>query len=110
MPFLLGRRTVVALALSIASLFVAERSHAYCRTTTKALPPNYNPTQGCYTDGLLLWWKNACLGYSVNQRASDRITFDTATQIVDKAFARWSNAKCADTSEKVGIDLSNNGP
>jgi len=99
------------LALSIVSLLcTAERADAFCRTTTKALPPNYNPTQGCYVDGLPLFWKNACVSYSINQAGSERIPFDVATAVIDKSFARWSNAKCADTGEKVGIDVSNIGP
>ncbi len=111
MPSSLGARRVAgSLALVIGLLLSAERADAYCRTTTQPLPPNYNPTQGCYVEGLPLFWKNACIGYSINQAASVQIPFDTATVIIDKSFARWSKAKCADTGEKVGIDLSNNGP
>jgi MYXO-CTERM domain-containing protein len=108
MSSLLGaRRFAWLFALPIFAIPVD--ADAYCRTTTKALPPNYNPTQGCFTDGLPLFWKNACVGYSINSAGSDRIPFDLATTVIDKSFARWAAAKCVDTGEVVGIGIANNG-
>src|SRR5688572_21110602 len=108
MPSLLGaRRFSCLLALSIFAVPTA--AHAFCRTTTKPLPPNYSPTQGCFDDGLPLFWKNACVGYSINSAGSERIPFDLATTVIDKSFARWAAAKCVDTGEVVGIGISNVG-
>jgi hypothetical protein len=109
MSSLLGaRRFAWLLALPLFAFPVT--AHAFCRTTTKPLPANYSPTQGCFTDGLPLFWKNACVGYSINSAGSERIPLETASAVIDKSFARWAAAKCADTSELVGIGVSNNGP
>ena len=65
---LLGRVTAVALAA--LALLVPRTGHAFCRTTTTPIPATYSPTtKGCFTAGLPLFWKGACVGYSVNQAA-----------------------------------------
>lgn len=110
MRFLLGRcgmRLTLAVFASCA-LALPSSAYAFCRTTTQPLPPTYSPSRGCYTDGLLLFWRNACVSYSLNEAASRSIPFEDAQRIVDDAFATWVNVTCANGSP-VGIAVSNMG-
>jgi matrixin len=112
MPSLLCRRRArapLALALLLASVLAGGEASAFCRTTTVGLPASYSPTRGCFTEGLLLFWGNACVGYSINAQASERIGFADATRIIDASFATWASTTCAATGEKVGISVSNLG-
>jgi hypothetical protein len=83
-------------------------AHAFCRTTTVPIPASFNPTRGCFTDGLVLFWKGQCVSYSVNQAASNQIPFETAKPIIDQAFATWANTECG--NNKVGISVSPTDP
>ena len=104
---LAARASVIAIA---AGALLAPRAvSASCRTTTTPIPANYSPTRGCFTDGLPLFWKGACVGYSVNDAASKRIPLETATNVIDAAFASWNGVACAGGSP-VGITASNLGP
>lgn len=106
-----GRLATHASAIAIvAAVSLAPRlAEAFCRTTTTPVPANYSPTRGCFTDGLPLFWKGACVGYSVNGAADASIPLDTATSIIDAAFDSWNHVVCASGSN-VGITASNLGP
>lgn len=95
-------------AFAFCSLALPTTAHAFCRTTTQALPPNYSPSRGCYTEGLLLFWRNACVSYSINEAASRSIPFDDAKRVIDESFATWANVTCPD-GNPVGIAVSNIG-
>ena len=96
-------------AIAFCSFALPATAHAFCRTTTEPLPPNYSPSRGCYTEGLLLFWRNACVSYSINQAASRSISFEDAQRVIDNAFATWVGTTCAD-GNPVGIAVSNIGP
>ena len=105
----LGAASLVGIAIASS----ATPAQAYCRTVTEALPASYNPvSRGCYTQGLFLYWKNACVSFSINQEASVSagIPYATAQTIIDQAFARWTNATCAETGAHPGIAASDYGP
>ena len=109
-----ARRLATALLVGsiavVATLALATTTaHAFCRTTTTPIPANYSPTRGCFEDGLPLFWRGACVGYSVNSAASKTIPLATATEVIDEAFNVWNRAACASGSE-VGIQTSNLGP
>lgn len=100
----------VALAGVAGALLVAGDASAFCRTTTVGIPANYNPQdRGCFTDGLFLYWKNQCVSYSISEQASSVVPFDTATTIIDAAFARWPAVTCQ-TGGGPGISVTNIGP
>ncbi len=106
-----ARRCATATAIAFAALvtLAPRSSSAFCRTTTVAVPPSYNPQRGCFNDGLLLFWGNACVGYSINQNASARTPLAEATRVIDKAFATWNEVTCK-SGGQVGIVASNLGP
>ena len=105
----LARRGALGLILVVAAS-APSTAHAFCRTTTAAVPPSYNSaTKGCFTEGLLLYWKNACVGYSIQSAGSTKIPAETANGIIDQAFATWTAQNCVDSGAKVGIDVQNVG-
>lgn len=97
--------TAIAGAIVLAS---AEPAHAFCRTTTIGIPANYNPVdRGCFDEGLYLFWRNQCVSYSVSEQASRVANFNTATTIIDRAFARWPSISC--NGAQAGISVTNIG-
>ncbi len=108
-----GGARAAALAASAAAfgiaLLVPGTSHAFCRTVTTPIPASYSPSNGCFTDGLPLFWKNACVGYSLNESASALVPFAEATRVIDAAFTTWNAATCTASATTVGIAASNLG-
>jgi hypothetical protein len=88
--------TVVAICLESSG------AHAFCRAVSASPPAGYDPTvDGCYApssgpDSYELYWKNLCVGYSVQKDASPlrSITLDQATQVAGQAFSQWTGAGC----------------
>jgi hypothetical protein len=105
MVSLLRRATCAALVL----LALPQTASAFCRTTTVPVPANYSPSRGCFTDGLVLYWKNQCVSYSMNKAASKTIPFATAKPVIDQAFATWMAATCS-SGDKLGIAFSATEP
>jgi hypothetical protein len=109
MTSLLGRGRATALAIAAFALLAPRASQAYCRTTTTPIPANYSPASGCFSDGLPLFWKGACVGFNINANASALVPLDEATRVIDSAFATWNAATCTATGETVGIIASDLG-
>jgi hypothetical protein len=106
--FHFGRRVLFAV-LALGCVAVPKVAGAYCRTTTQPLPANYSPNRGCFTDGLFLYWRNACVSYSINEEASRSIPFAEAKRVIDNSFATWMAGTCSDTGEAAGIAVSSAG-
>lgn len=104
------RRASLAATLTVAAAaFLAPRAAtAFCRTTTTPVPASYSPTKGCFADGLPLFWKGACVSYSLNRVASRDVPLAVATTVVDAAFSSWNDVTCS--GSQVGIVTSNMGP
>ncbi len=108
MASLVRRTALVALAAAL-SLLGARPAHAYCRTTTTPIPANYNPRNGCFTDGLFLFWRNACVSYSINGAATSKVAYEDAAAVIDKSYATWSASTCP-TGGQLGIAFSSRSP
>lgn len=106
---LVGHSLGLALALSHAS-----SASAFCRTTTVSAPPDYNAVgAGCWPDGVPLFWRNACVGYSMQASGSRKISYEDASNAVSKAFTRWTGATCPSDGQgrsRVSIDVRDLGP
>lgn len=99
---------LVALGANVA-LGVPE-AHAFCRSTTTLLPPSYNPQRlGCFKEGLPLFWKGACVTYSVQKDATSEVSLAVAEATIGRSFATWSSSTCADGTP-VGIQTVARGP
>jgi hypothetical protein len=103
------RSVATACSLAALAIVVPRDAAAFCRTTTTPIPANYSPTRGCFTEGLVLFWKSACVGYSVNSKASVTTPLATATTVIDQAFNAWNRVTCGSGGE-VGILTSDLGP
>jgi Matrixin len=109
----------VAACSALAIAFLSVRADGFCRAVTLPPPAGYDPAlSGCFdpqvnpkTDGGVsdLYWKNACVGYSLQRDASKQVTLDQATRIAAQAFAAWSVATC-NGGGSPSIAAINEGP
>ncbi len=107
-------RSIVAPAIAIAALVASERgAAAFCRTTTSPVPADFQPSpNACWTHGLPLWWRNACVGYSIQKDASRQISFDDAKDAIATAFSKWTSTVCPTDgtgSSRVSVDVRDEG-
>ena len=103
---------MVAAALVLGVLAGSGDARAFCRTTTVSVPADYDPVDGCWTQGNVLWWRNACVGYSIQRDASHQVTLAQAEQAIATAFAKWTGTACAADAagdSRVSIDVRDEG-
>jgi len=107
------RRSSAAIAIAAAIAAWTARADAFCRTTTSPVPPDFQPSPSqCWTNGLPLWWRNSCVGYSLQRDASRQISYDDASRIIFGAFLKWTGTVCrtdGTTSSRVSIDVHDEG-
>lgn len=110
-------KTPLACALAVAAgvVLAAPGALAFCRTTTEKSPPDYDATLGgCWARGVPLFWRNACLGYSIQRTASRKISYEEAANELSTAFTRWTGATCPTPdglgSSRTSIDVRDLGP
>jgi hypothetical protein len=103
----------VACAVAASWLF-AEDASAFCRTTTSNIPADFQPSvDQCWTQGLPLWWRNACVGYSIQKDASRQVSYDDASNAIALAFSKWTSTTCPTNGtgpSRVSIDVRDLGP
>lgn len=108
------------------SLTQVKPASAYCRTLVldetelkqKRLAendpkhyPQFFPADrdGCYWPqrrAIPSYWKNSCIGYSINERASSKVSYDQLSSLVGKAFKKWtSDTRCVSLNPPY-IELS----
>src|SRR5512132_710118 len=93
----------LALSLGLAAILPARSALAYCRTSTcgkdgtgqVCTPPQPGDC------GIPLFWKSPCVGYSLQQDASNEVPFATVQQVVQKSFATWESASCIGGSPHI---------
>lgn len=107
-------RALFALLALGVSVGAPSAAHAFCRTTTVKVPADFQPSPtACFDKGLPLWWKNACVGYSMHRAASRYVAYDDAAQIITRAFTKWSGSSCPTSGSgpsRVSIDVRDLGP
>jgi MYXO-CTERM domain-containing protein len=98
-------------------LGVSANASAFCRTATGGLTDGCTiTTDECCTTGLPLYWKNACVGYDIQQDASKQVSYDDAAQAIALAFTKWTGATCATPGaagsgqSRASIDVRDLGP
>lgn len=93
----------------------------YCRTRTCPPPARYPLPGACEPEdwtasetctesgasGAPLWWRSACVGWTLDEAASRRVTFDDFANAATNAFASWTTATCATASpgERARVSL-----
>lgn len=114
-PFLPNLRArAVAIVASLVMAIPASAS-AFCRTRTIASPPDYDAVSngGCWSEGVPLFWRNNCVGYSIHRPASRRISYEDAALNLSIAFTRWTGASCptdGTARSRPSIDVRDLGP
>ncbi len=108
-----ARATLAALA-ALLVLSGARTSHAFCRSTTVPVASNFQPSlDRCWTEGVPLFWKNTCIGYSIHRLASKQVAYDAAANSMSLAFSKWTGASCPTDgtgTSRVSIDVRDLGP
>ncbi len=104
-------------ASALAAVALASSStvaHAYCRTTTVPIQPDFQPRPDrCWTQGVPLFWRNSCVAYSVQRNASKQVAFEDAVNAISTAFTKWTGASCPTEGtgrSRVSIDVRDLGP
>jgi hypothetical protein len=108
-------RASSALAIGLLSAIAAPReAAAFCRTTTISVPADFQPRADvCWDQGHPLFWKNACVGYSIQKDASKQVAYNDASQGITKAFTKWTSASCptdGTNASRASIDVRDLGP
>ena len=99
------RVRLVAAALAVVTL-AAWDARAWCRTSvcdasrTGARCVPERPSD-C---GIPLAWRAECIGYSLQEDASFRVTLETARTIVRSAFDTWMQADCGEGTPRIRVD------
>jgi hypothetical protein len=93
-------RRPLALAAALCALLGAARAEAYCRSSVC-------PTEGGKTVqgklcspgepddcGIELQWRQPCIGFNVQEDASNQVDYPTAEATLTQAFAAWTAVDC----------------
>jgi MYXO-CTERM domain-containing protein len=111
------RNRIAAGAAFAVILAVSANARAFCRTATGGLVDGCTITPDeCCTTGLPLYWKNACVGYDIQQDASKQVSYDDAAQAIALAFTKWTGATCSTPGaagagqSRASIDVRDLGP
>lgn len=114
-----SRRILPALpAAFLASATVLaspSRAHGFCRTMTERAPADYDAVAngGCFDKGVPLFWRNSCVGYSIQGSASRKVAYEEASNLLSTAFTRWTGATCPTDGtgrSRASIDVRDLGP
>ncbi len=108
------RRFTVGIAAALVTSLVTPDALAYCRTRTVKSAPDYDAVDnGCFDQGVPLFWRNACIGYSMQKSASRKISYEEAANAHSTAFTRWTGATCPTEGtgrSRASIDVRDLGP
>jgi hypothetical protein len=108
------RLSSAAVAAAALALLCARQAHAFCRTTTISVPADFQPrADACWDQGNPLYWKNACVGYSIQKDASRQVSYDDASLAITRAFTKWTSATCVTDgtqNSRASIDVRDLGP
>ena len=103
-----------AAALVLGALASAPSvASAFCRTTTVPVVSDFQPSPTkCWDQGVPLFWRNSCVGYSVQRNASRQVAFDDAANGISRAFTKWTGSSCPTEGtgrSRVSIDVRDLG-
>jgi len=116
---------LVSVALAGSMVTSVSRADAFCRTMT-GRDPSDPTTKGnkcdtwnaaiegaCCPYGKPLYWKNACVGFSLQKDASNQVSLNDAEQALITAFNKWTGTSCPTDGSgpsRVSIDVRYLGP
>jgi hypothetical protein len=105
----------VTIAALIAAAFAVPRdASAFCRTTTVPVVADFQPSPTkCWDQGNPLFWRNSCVGYSLQRNASKQVAYEDAADAMSRAFTKWTGTACPTEGtgrSRVSIDVRDLGP
>ncbi len=87
-------RILLGLA-ALATAFVLSRdAEGFCRSTTCKGDTCARDDAGCKTTGIALFWRTACIGFSVQKNGTELIPMKYIEATVRKSFASWTDLGC----------------
>jgi hypothetical protein len=91
-----GARVAISTALALVGALHSAEALAYCRTAScEGGVTGARCVPALSTDcGVPLFWKNPCVGFSMQEDASSQVPLALATEIFEQAFQAWTNADC----------------
>ena len=105
---------VLAAGAALALIFTEASALAFCRTTTVSVPADFQPhAMQCFDQGAPLFWRNACVGYSIQKEASRQVSFEDASNAITRAFTKWTGTACPTDgagASRTSIDVRDLGP
>ena len=124
-----GVACVAPYSLAVAIVAIGGDASAFCRTMTCPLPADFQPSaDACIPPGfkaycasltppvpnpIPVWWRNACVGYSIQKDASRQVSYDDAARLLGAAFSKWTSATCTTNGSgpsQVSIGVRDLGP
>jgi hypothetical protein len=109
-----SERFFLAAGVALALIFADATARAFCRTTTVSVPADFQPhAMQCFDQGAPLFWKNACVGYSIQKEASRQVSFEDASNAITRAFTKWTGSTCPTDgagASRTSIDVRDLGP
>jgi hypothetical protein len=109
-----SRLRTAAAALAVGAITSsAGVASAFCRTTTVPVVADFQPSPTkCWDQGVPLFWRNSCVGYSVQRNASRQVAFDDAANGISRSFTKWTGSSCPTEGtgrSRVSIDVRDLG-
>jgi hypothetical protein len=106
----IARWACFGITLLASTTLFGGTAHAFCRSTTEAVSPSFNPaSEGCFTKGQLLFWQSTCVGYSIFRGGSASVPFEEAKRVIDESFATWTGSRCGASGAPPGITFQSLG-
>ncbi len=106
-------RLTLSLSLAVLGVVVTPApARAFCRTMTVKQAADYKEAT-CFAEGVPLWWRNACVGYSVFDPPSRLVAYNEAAEAFSTAFTRWTGVSCPTAGggrSRPSIDVRDLGP
>src|SRR4051812_14973517 len=88
-------RSALAVVFGAIGWIAPGSAGAFCRTTTAAVPPSYNPARnGCITSGLELFWRGGCVTYGIQKEGLPGASFEETAKALERAFGTWQGSVC----------------
>ncbi len=108
------RGLVAGLLVGTVVLCAPAAASAFCRTTTERVAADFQPSPTkCWEQGVPLFWRNSCVGYSVQKDASRQVAYEDAANALSQAFTKWTGTACPTDGRgrsRVSIDVRDLGP
>ena len=98
-----GAGLAIALISGLVALLPARPALAYCRTTSCGAAGTGQVCVPSQTGdcGLTLFWASPCVGYSIQQDASKKVSLAVVEKIVKDSFAAWEGATCSGGAPRI---------